>query len=331
MVADTYDSTLGFIIQGTGNNNNSWGDTFNNSGLSPIIRAFAGINPIATTSGTVNLDAVLPPAGLRGDIDYIQKITGAVAPSITIQITNKAKTWIFWHAGASGFVYVKVAGGVAVQIPIGTMKQVVCDGAGNVYRLDGPSVGDLVHTGKATADVGTLLCNGASLLRADYPDLFGKISTTWGAADGTHFTLPDFVTNNRFLRAAGGALAVGTTQSNQNKAHTHTGSGTTTGVSANHTHTYSGTTGSMNNNNPHTHSYTFPNSSGNTGGGGAFGNTPNAGGTTGSANIDHGHSFSGTTSFISVDHTHTYSFTTSSDGGTEARPENAAVLICIRY
>ena len=42
-----------------------------------------------------------------------------------------------------------------------------------------------------TAPAGTLLCFGQSLLRADYAALFAIIGTTYGAADGTHFTLPD--------------------------------------------------------------------------------------------------------------------------------------------
>lgn len=329
MVADTYDGTLGFIIQGTGNNNNSWGDTFNNSGLSPIIRALAGINTDATATGTVNLDDVIPPAGLREDIDYIQKFTG-ITTSVTVEVTNKTKTWLFWNATAAGKLYVKVNGGTAIQIPANTIKHVWCDGAGGVYRTDFEEVGSFRLSGKPTAGPGELLCDGASLLRTDFPDLFSKISTTWGSADGTHFTLPDFVTNNRFLRAAGGALAVGTTQSNQNKAHTHTGSGTTSTTSVNHTHTYSGSTGAMSANAAHTHSETISTNAGNTGGGGPFGNAPGAG-TTGSTNTDHTHAYSGTTSTESPNHTHTYSFTTSSDGGTEARPENAAVLICIRY
>ena len=36
-----------------------------------------------------------------------------------------------------------------------------------------------------------MICDGASLLRADYVDLFGIIGTTYGSADGTHFNLPD--------------------------------------------------------------------------------------------------------------------------------------------
>lgn len=38
---------------------------------------------------------------------------------------------------------------------------------------------------------GWVACQGQSLLRADYPDLFAAIGTTYGAADGTHFSLPE--------------------------------------------------------------------------------------------------------------------------------------------
>lgn len=44
--------------------------------------------------------------------------------------------------------------------------------------------------GAAVPD-GWLDCDGSSLLRADYPDLFAVIGTTWGSADGTHFNIPD--------------------------------------------------------------------------------------------------------------------------------------------
>jgi len=36
-----------------------------------------------------------------------------------------------------------------------------------------------------------LPCNGASLLRADYPELFAAIGTVWGAPDIAHFNVPD--------------------------------------------------------------------------------------------------------------------------------------------
>jgi microcystin-dependent protein len=45
--------------------------------------------------------------------------------------------------------------------------------------------------GGASAPAGWLLCYGQSLLRASYVDLFAAIGTAYGAADGTHFSIPD--------------------------------------------------------------------------------------------------------------------------------------------
>jgi len=53
------------------------------------------------------------------------------------------------------------------------------------------SAGDVKMTARATAPTGWLLCRGQSLLRADYAELFAAIGTTYGAVDGTHFTLPN--------------------------------------------------------------------------------------------------------------------------------------------
>lgn len=53
-------------------------------------------------------------------------------------------------------------------------------------------IGEIINfAGTTSPDPKWLLCDGASLLRADYPDLFTVIGTTYGAADGTHFNVPD--------------------------------------------------------------------------------------------------------------------------------------------
>lgn len=51
--------------------------------------------------------------------------------------------------------------------------------------------GTILDFAGSTAPNGWLLCYGQSLLRTDYPTLFDKIGTTYGAVDGTHFNLPD--------------------------------------------------------------------------------------------------------------------------------------------
>lgn len=52
----------------------------------------------------------------------------------------------------------------------------------------------IAYAGDLPADGSVLACDGASYLRADYPDLFANIGTTWGADDSTHFNVPDFRT-----------------------------------------------------------------------------------------------------------------------------------------
>jgi len=337
VAADTYDSILGLILQGTGNNNNNWGAVANSSMISPAARAIAGVKTITATSGTVDLSGTVPPAGLRQDVDHIQLLNGALTGDVTVILPNVSKTWWFRNSTTNAFnVYIKVPGGVSPsglkQIPQSTHVMIMCDGNGNLYRSDGAEVGSLRISAYPTIGGGALACNGASLLRSAYPDLYNAIGTTWGSVDGTHFTLPNFTDTGRFLRSSSGSLAVGTYQANQNAAHTHTGSGTTSTENADHTHTYSGTTGSMNQNASHSHSSNAITGSTTTGGGG-FSAGNNGSATINAANTDHQHAYSGTTSGKSGTHSHTYSFTTSggSADGTEARPESAVVLFGIRY
>jgi microcystin-dependent protein len=86
--------------------------------------------------------------------------------------------------------------------------------------------------GGASSPMGWLLCDGTSYLRATYPDLFAAIGATYGAADGTHFNVPDL--RDRFaigkgvnaasdaLGETGGVDAVTLTSAQSGlKAHNH--------------------------------------------------------------------------------------------------------------
>jgi microcystin-dependent protein len=81
---------------------------------------------------------------------------------------------------------------------------------------------------------GWLFCNGQTISRTTYSDLFSVISTTYGAGDGsTTFALPDL--RGRMAANAYGAGAIGTSGGVENvlltssqagmKAHTHGSSG----------------------------------------------------------------------------------------------------------
>jgi microcystin-dependent protein len=56
----------------------------------------------------------------------------------------------------------------------------------------GVPVGSVVLWPAAAPPTDWLTCDGASLLRSAYPALFAVLGTTYGAADGTHFSLPDY-------------------------------------------------------------------------------------------------------------------------------------------
>lgn len=109
--------------------------------------------------------------------------------------------------------------------------------------VDVTTVGDIVPAGSIMAFGGSaspsgfLICDGTSYLRATYPRLFNAVGTAWGAADGTHFNVPDLRgkagigagagagLTNRILAAAGGAESVALTAAQVPlKAHTHTAS-----------------------------------------------------------------------------------------------------------
>ena len=183
--------------------------------------------------------------------------------------------------------------------------------------------GTIMFSARTTAPPGYLHANGAAVSRTDFDDLFAAIGTTYGAGDGsTTFNLPDL--QNQFLRGASSTNAVGTTQSSQNKSHSHTATSTTTGGS----HGHSGSTASAGG-----HSHTTLHNIGSDDNGdedyrprasrlpdstlnlatGAVGNHTHSVTVSSSGNLS-----------IST------STTINDDGGTEARPQNMALLPCIK-
>ena len=102
--------------------------------------------------------------------------------------------------GAAWFHWVSQTLGCAIQGNGLTIDQTKTDQLLNALKNFGKTVvpiGTVVFYLGTTIPDGYLLCNGASLLRTEYQDLFDVIGTKCGSVDSAHFTLPD--THHRFL------------------------------------------------------------------------------------------------------------------------------------
>lgn len=68
-------------------------------------------------------------------------------------------------------------------------------------------IGSVIFYLGTTIPDGYLLCNGASLSRTEYQELFEVLGTKFGAVDSAHFNLPD--THHRFLEGTTNVSEVG--------------------------------------------------------------------------------------------------------------------------
>ena len=96
----------------------------------------------------------------------------------------------------------------------------------------GVPVGTILAHASNTPPSGFLECNGSNISRSTYATLFSTISTTFGVGDGSStFALPDL--RGQFIRgwantgSTDASRVFGSTQTDQNKNHTHTTDSTT--------------------------------------------------------------------------------------------------------
>lgn len=122
------------------------------------------------------------------------------------------------------------------------------NGVGHIWNGEGwqtvIEAGRIVSSVSDFAPAGTLLCDGASIERSAYPELFAAIGTKFGAADEGHFNLPNL--GGRCLIGADSSYVLGSTGGeaahqlsvNELPKHSHALSGSTSSDS--HSHTVTG-------------------------------------------------------------------------------------------
>ena len=370
-MADPVTTNVSLAVPIRGTDVGTW-DTPVNGNFTSIDSMFGGITTLPLSSSPITL---LTSQAYSAVI----RLTGTLTANIAITLPSLYKFWTFDNQilnSPSSFAVtlVSTSGTSVIGVPPLT-QDVYYDGTTVKYKNLGKFAeywdyaAAAVPTWVTASTVPPYLnCNGTAFSSATYPLLANHLGTT---------TLPDSRGNvriaynqgtNRVTVINGDVLfSIGGDQNFQ--AHSHTGSGTTLGVSQFHTHTGGGTT--TNETADHSH-----NGSGNTAGesanhshnasvsGGVFGSVSlpfnylgggSQGGqgaaivvtnsnetvahghfysftTTGASN-PHQHFYSFTTSPDSVDHTHTYSFTTSTTGiggGGNLQPTYVGGITMIR-
>lgn len=102
--------------------------------------------------------------------------------------------------GAAWFHWVSQTLGCAIQGNGLTIDQTKTDQLLSAMKNLGKAIvpiGTVIFYLGTTIPDGYLLCNGASLSRTEFPELFEVLGTKCGSVDSAHFTLPD--THHRFL------------------------------------------------------------------------------------------------------------------------------------
>ena len=255
---------------------------------------------------------------------------GSLAADLTISIpSGVGGFWIITNSttdlSTSAIKYLTInttaSGSLGITPPRGSSVVIYSDGthvgyASGTAPVPASSItsgsalvipGTVINFAGSTAPTGYLTCDGSAISRSTYASLFAAIGTTWGAGNSTTtFNIPDL--RGYFLRGSGTSSrdpdsprSVGSSQAEAYLNHSHTA------TDSGHTHAPPTTTS------PATGGFTTVSN----GTGGAYGNYGQGGGTlyystltgTGTANM---------------------TVATSTTGGTETRPDNVAVLYCIK-
>lgn len=167
-----------------GGDANAWGTELNTGlGVLDSHDHTAGKGTPVPTAG-INIDADLDMNGHSPSSTAAVKFSSQSAGTITTANAVQVISGDLWYNNNSG---------TPVQITSGN----------SITSSSSPLVpsGVIWPYGGVSAPTGFLLCDGSSLLRASFSDLFAAIGTTYGTADSTHFNIPNM--NGRIPVGAG--------------------------------------------------------------------------------------------------------------------------------
>jgi hypothetical protein len=89
-------------------------------------------------------------------------------------------------------------GGATKAFTWGTLVQYFKDNFVPKSSTDFMPIGSVHYFASSTPPTSFLVCNGSSLSRTEYSELFAVIGTTYGNVDSSHFNLPDL--RGEFIR-----------------------------------------------------------------------------------------------------------------------------------
>lgn len=297
-MASTFSSNLNLELQGTGDNVGTWGGVLNSAALDIVDNAMGDTQTFSTTTGTQNVNTAQSQVA-----NYV--LTSTLVGNVIINWPAIGRIYTFTNNTTGGFSVTlqRNSAGTTVVVPQGRTILIILSSTGVTQLSDtGVPIGMVAAMAMSTVPTLWLECNGAAISRTTYASLFALISTTYGVGDGvTTFNIPDL--RSYFVRgwAHGAGIdsgrALGSFQNMDIQPHTHTGTTTTNG----------------------THNHNIYNGIG-----------------SGSTNVFQLRSLSGLSGFapagayLEDSGAHNHTFTTNSTGGIETRPQNIAMMYCIR-
>lgn len=133
-MASTYTTSGRLNLQGTGDNNNTWGIVLNQQGLSLIDTMIAGVSTIAITG-----DVVLTSLNGQADQSRAAQLVLTGSPAANFQVTIPSVSKLYRVKNSTGKIATFTAGGTTVAIDSGDIIDIQCDGT----NVTTPGVGGL--------------------------------------------------------------------------------------------------------------------------------------------------------------------------------------------